>query len=132
MLPGDFPKWQLVYYYFSQWNEDGTSEEIHETLRDRCRERQKKYRSPSVGADRQQSVKTTCVVGESRGGDGGEKIRGRKRHIVTDINGLLLTVEIHAANEHDDKAGFRVITFLGDRFERMKKIYADGDTGANW
>jgi putative transposase len=51
---------------------------------------------------------------------------GRKRHIITDTNGLLLTVEIHAANENDGKAAFRVIKSLGGHFERMKKIHADG------
>jgi putative transposase len=35
-------------------------------------------------------------------------------------------VEIHAANDHDNKAGFRVIEALNCRFERMKKVYADG------
>jgi putative transposase len=71
-------------------------------------------------------VKTTRVGGEARGVDGGQKIKGRKRHIITDTNGLLLSVEIHTANEHDGKAGFRVIEALNYRFERMKKIYADG------
>ncbi|MDR1098819.1 MAG: transposase [Tannerella sp.] len=42
MLSRDFPKWQPVYYYFSRWKEDGTFEEIHENLRDKCREWQKK------------------------------------------------------------------------------------------
>ncbi|MDR1116599.1 MAG: transposase [Tannerella sp.] len=72
-----------------------------------------------------QSVKTTRVGGESCGVNGGKKVKGRKRHIITDANGLLLTVEIHAANGNDGKAGFRVIKSLGGRFERMKKIYAD-------
>ncbi|MDR1056932.1 MAG: transposase [Prevotellaceae bacterium] len=53
-------------------------------------------------------------------------MRGRKRHIITDANGLLLAIEIHAANENDGKAGFRVIKSLAGRFEQMKKIYADG------
>jgi hypothetical protein len=35
-------------------------------------------------------------------------------------------VEIHAANENDGRAGFRAIKPMEGRFERMKKIYADG------
>jgi putative transposase len=86
----------------------------------------KKHWSPSVGLIDSQSVKTTRVGGESRGVDGGKKVRGGKRHIITDTHGLLLTVEIHAANEHDGKAEFRMIKSLFGRFERMQKIYADG------
>jgi putative transposase len=41
-------------------------------------------------------------------------------------NGLLLSVEIHATNEHDSSVGFRVIEALNCRFESMKKVYADG------
>jgi putative transposase len=126
MLPCDFPKWQPVYYYFSRWKEDGTFEAIHENVRDKCREQQKKHRSPSVGLIESQNVKTTRVGGESRGVDGGKKVRERKRHNITDTNGLLLTVEIHAANENDCKAGFRVIRSMDGHFERMKKIHADG------
>ncbi|MDR1054901.1 MAG: transposase [Prevotellaceae bacterium] len=49
MLPRDFPKWQLVYYYFSRWKEDGTFEDIHERLRDKCREWQKSAGRPAWG-----------------------------------------------------------------------------------
>ena len=50
-----------------------------------------------------------------------------KRHIITDSNGLLLSVLVHAANEYDGKMAFDVIKTLKYRFERMRKIYADGD-----
>ena len=33
LLPSDFPKWQLVYYYFRKWTADGLIEEIHDSLR---------------------------------------------------------------------------------------------------
>ena len=35
----------------------------------------------------------------------GKKIKGRKRHIVTDTEGHLLNVKVHAANIHDTTAG---------------------------
>jgi len=126
MLPQNFPKWQLVYYYFDQWKEDGTLEELNEILRNMLRKQCGKKSSPSVGLIDSQSVKTTRIGGEARGYDGGKKIKGRKRHIITDTNGWLLSVIVHAANEHDSQTGFEVMETLRYRFERMKKIYADG------
>lgn len=38
-----------------------------------------------------------------------EKTKGRKRHIVTDTMGNILSVHVHAANIHDTKDG--VYTF---------------------
>jgi putative transposase len=126
MLPSDFPKWQLVYYYFNKWSRDGTLEEVHEVLRKRLRKERGRESSPSIGIIDFQSVKTTKVGGEARGFDGGKRIKGRKRHIITDTQGFLLSVKVHAANEHDSKAGFEVLKSMEYRFERMKKVYADG------
>ena len=50
-----------------------------------------------------QSVKTT-YYGENHGYDG-EKTKGRKRHIVTDVMGNLLCIHVHAANIHNTKGG---------------------------
>lgn len=64
--------------------------------------------------------------GHHRGFDGGKHIKGRKRHIVTDSMGLLLTVVVHAANVHDSKGALNVIATLKGRFDRLVKIVADG------
>lgn len=50
----------------------------------------------------------------------------RKRHIITDTQGLLLGLKVHAANEHDSRSGLRVLERIRGRYERMEKIYADG------
>ena len=84
-----------------------------------------KNMSPSVGIIDSQSVKSASYGDQRRGIDGNKKINGRKRHIITDTNGLLLSVVVHAANQYDGKKAFDVINTLKHRFERMKKIYAD-------
>src|SRR5258708_23734465 len=49
MLPSDFPKWQIVYYYFAKWKKDGTIEHIHESMVGKIRIKAGKKEEPTVG-----------------------------------------------------------------------------------
>ncbi|MEP6987834.1 MAG: transposase [Chloroflexota bacterium] len=73
-----------------------------------------------------QSVNAT-EIGGARGYDVGQKIKGRKRHILVDTLGHLLAVIVHTANiEHRDGAKLllrKLIPILG---LRLLKIWADG------
>ena len=124
-LPGDFPAWQSVYYYFRKWSRDGTFKKVHDYLRGLLRRRAGMETSPSVGVIDSPSVRGT-YRGKERGIDGGKRVKGRKRHIVTDTQGLVLAVRVHPANRHDSKAAPEVMRQLKGEFKRMKKIYADG------
>lgn len=126
MLPSDFPKWQTVYYHFSKWSYDGTIEELNDILRERTRSEAGREVSPSAGLIDSQSVKTTRRGGAERGFDGGKNVKGRKRHIVTDTMGLVLSAVVHTAGQHDSKAGMGVLETLKYRFPRLTKIFADG------
>lgn len=56
---------------------------------------------------------------------GGKKIKGRKRHIVTDIEGHLLHVKVHAANTHDTKGGCDVMERAKDKYPTLEGFSAD-------
>lgn len=78
MLPKEYPKWELVYYYYSKWRDDGTFEEVHENLRNQTRKRAGKKESPSLAIIDSQSRDMTRSGGTTKGFDGGKKVKGRK------------------------------------------------------
>jgi putative transposase len=96
-LPRDFPPFSTVQGYFYRWRDDGTWERINQALVARARRQVGREAAPSVGIIDSQSVATT-ESGGPRGIDAAKRIKGRKRHIVTDTQGFLLAAQVHAAN----------------------------------
>jgi transposase len=74
-----------------------------------------------------QSVKTSANVPEtSQGIDAGKKIKGRKRHLITDTLGLVLAVLITAANVHDTTGGKLLLDDVATNHPSVSKVWADG------
>jgi putative transposase len=124
MLPKDFPAWQLVYYYFRKWSYHGLTEQIHDLLLNKVREKKGKKPSPSLGLVDSQSVKTASMTKE-KGIDGNKKISGRKRFIVTDTLGLILAIFITPANTAERQGAQDVFKEMRGKYPRMVKILAD-------
>jgi hypothetical protein len=73
-----------------------------------------------------QSVKTTAVGGEERGYDGGKKVKGRKRHILVDTQGLVLTAKVHSAKVLDQEGIKELLRRVGGQFPRLSHLWLDG------
>lgn len=126
MLPGDFAKWEIVYYYFSSWKANGTWGHIHESLVEMIRVKQGRNEEPSVGIIDAQSVKSTLVSSQDKGFDAGKNIKGIKRHIIVDTLGLILAVVIQSASVQDRDGATEVIDKLLESWKKIIKIFADG------
>ena len=57
---------------------------------------------------------------------GEKKVKGRKRHIVTDTMGNLLAIKVHAANIHDTVGGCDVIKEAVADCPTLKGVCGDG------
>ncbi|MFB7958182.1 IS5 family transposase [Streptomyces sp. NPDC056045] len=127
-MPADFPVRARTYAFFRRRRGHGLIAEFHDRRRGTVREREGREAEPTGGGDHRRAVGAgrRDDAGASRGYDGGKKVPGRKRHIVTDLLGLLLTIVVTAANIGDRGAAAGLLMRLRRLRHDITLVWADG------
>ena len=125
MLPPCFPPVSTVRRWFYLWRDNGLWRGLNHHLLMVAREMRGREASPSAGVIDSQSVKTT-ESGGPRGYDAGKKIKGRKRHILTDTEGNLVHALIHTADIQDRDGAPLLLAEIIHRFPWLRHLFADG------
>lgn len=123
-LPKEFPPFTTVQYYFYGWRASGLWDRINQALVRRLRRKQGRKSVPSAGIVDSQSAQTT-ESGGPRGFDMAKKVKGRKRHLVTDTEGCVLALLVHPANVQDNHGAVPLLRMVGRMFPKLRHVFAD-------
>lgn len=104
-LPGEFPPWGTVYWYFSKWQASGVLEELNACLVVDCRINAQKKRSPHASSSTRKRVKNAATAtGPTVGFDAGKLVKGRKCLVLIDTLGNVLASWVIPAGMSDAAA----------------------------
>ena len=124
MLPGYFPRPTTVYYHFRKWSE---SENLilsqHSLVRVRRRKIGRKT-EPTVAVIDSQSVRSGYSQSQ-KGIDGFKKVKGIKRQILVDSEGLPLLCDVTTANVHDSKGVDILLSDMQIYYPSVSLVKAD-------
>ncbi|MEV5200222.1 transposase [Streptomyces sp. NPDC053720] len=108
-LPHDFPPCKTVYGYYAKWEADGTTQQVHDLLRDKTRRAHGRSPQPTAAVVDAQSVKTSTNVAETSQGQG---IDAGKRTAVIGSGAAAFTALATLADLAKDEIGTHAVWIL--------------------
>jgi transposase len=124
MLPKDFHPFTTLQYHFYRLRDCGLLDIINAALVSALRLVAAREAEPTAVTIDSQNVNIMESGGIS-GFDVGKKIKGRKRHIITDTQGNLLLGLVHLADIQDRDSAPLVIEAACDDWPTISHLFAD-------
>ncbi len=124
-LPRDFPPWQTVRWWWDRFRREGVWEAASRALTSAARTAAGRNAEPRTGLVDTQTARCGPQKGE-RGWDGGKKLNGRKRHVLTCSAGFLLAVLVTTASLHDKHGVDPLLTRAHAADWRLRRLIGDG------
>lgn len=126
-LPHDYPPWESVYGRFRRWEQSGVLQRVLQQLHVRERQRLKRAEEPTLGIVDSQSVKTTEEADPGTiGYDAGKKVKGRKRHVLVDVTGVIIALCVSVGSVQDRDGLGVLLASAAVHYPSMRKVLVDG------
>ncbi len=102
---------------------------MNDKLRQYVRVIEEHHPDPSASALDSQSVAVASMIKQDVGYDAAQKTKGRKRHLLVDTLGLILTVVVTAANVPEREGAKQLLAKTHqqrEKYPRLVRIWVDG------
>lgn len=125
LLPKSFPPYKTVFHVFSVWTSNGTMAGIHDRLRAYAREKEGRQSRPTAAIIDSQTVRSAGLAAEV-GYDAGKKTKGRKRFIMIDTVGHILSILITPADRPEREGAKEMLDESLCYHGWLRKLWVDG------
>lgn len=120
------PPGGITWKYFNEWSNSGKWKKINKKLRKLVRIKRGRNENPSARIIDSQTAKGIEII-ENSGYDAGKKTKGRKRHLLTDTQGLIINAVVYSAAIQDRDGAKILLSRSGKLLDSIEKIFADGE-----